>query len=128
MADSTDFGHLNSGDWDGLQDVASRFEKVCRAAEAADLTSFLPPPESPLRATVLHELIKTELEVRWRKGRVVGMEYYVEKFPELGGMTGLPASLLYEEFRVRQLYGDRPQLLTYQTRFPNQYAELEELV
>src|SRR5262249_50232604 len=128
MADSTGFGDLNSQDWDGLQDVASRFEKACRDAEKADLAAFLPPPEAPLRPTGLRGLIQTGPEARRRKGSVVGLEYYAEKFPELGGMTGMPASLLYEEYRVRQLHGDRPQLLTYQTRFPNQYAELEELV
>lgn len=128
MSDATDFGHLNSEDWEGLQDVASRFEKACRDDEAADLTSFLPLPGSPLRPLCLHELIKTELEVRWRRGRIIGLEYYAEKFPELGGMAKVPASLVYEEYRVRQMYGDKPQLLTYETRFPAQFADLQRLV
>ena len=36
--------------------------------------------------------------------------------------------LLCEEYRVRQQYGDRPGLASYQPRFPAHFAEFQRLV
>lgn len=126
MADN--IGDLNSEQWDGLQELASRFEKACSQEEVVEMNRFLPPLGSPLRPHVLHELIKIELEKRWRGGKIIGLESYLEKFPELGGPAKVSASLIYEEYRVRHVHGDRPQLQTYKQRFPEQFAELQRLV
>ena len=48
------------------------------------------------------------MEMRWRKGEPAKLDYYVETYQELGSFNDLPASLIFEEYRVRQLYGDRP--------------------
>jgi serine/threonine protein kinase len=73
-------------------------------------------------------MIKTELEIRCRRGQEVRLEEYLARFPEVGAIrTGL-APLLYEEYRVRQRYGDQPSLGQYQERFPERFAELEQLV
>ena len=34
---------------------------------------------------------------------------------------------MYEEYRIRQLFGDRPALAQYKTRYPDQFSEVEEL-
>jgi Protein kinase domain len=119
---------LPDADWDQLLSVADRFEEAWKGAEAVDLTRFLPPPGTPLRAAVLQELIKTEMEVRCRRGLPVELEQYLERFPELGTLRALPARLIYEEYRVRMMFGDRPSLVLYRERFPQQFADLRHLL
>jgi serine/threonine protein kinase len=108
--------------------VADRFEEAWKGVEAVDIARFLPPAGTPLRAAVLQELIKTELEVRCRRGLAVALEDYAARFPELGPAALLPARLIYEEYRVRCLFGDRPKLAAYRERFPQRYLELQQLL
>jgi formylglycine-generating enzyme required for sulfatase activity len=129
MSASGDLGGLSSLDWKNLEERADSLEEAWKRDEAVDLSEFLPSGENPARAAILHELIKTDLECRWRRGKPVKLEYYLEKFPEdLGSTETLPASLVYEEFRVRQTLGDRAPLEQYETRFPNQFEEVQRLV
>lgn len=116
---------LDLHDWEQIHDYLDRFEDAWHEGEAAPpLTDFLPPPDDRLRPAVLEELIKTELEIRCRRGHVVRVEKYQEQFPELN----LSLPLLYEEYRCRQLFGDRPTLTSYQERFPTQFSGLEDLL
>src|SRR5262249_20396284 len=120
-ASSGDLGRLETRQWEQLQDMASRFEASWQHAENADLAAFLPPPGNPLRRVALLELIKTDLEARWRRNQIIGMEAYLEKFPELGAAADLEPLLIYEEYRVRHRYGDKPALAGYERRFPHQF-------
>ncbi len=114
---TNDLGTLRSDDWNRLQSCASRFEDSWRQREDVPLEDFLPPSGDPLRPAALNELIKTDLEIRWRRGQRVLLESYLERYPELGRTEDVPVSLVLEEFRVRQAVGDRPDLSTYQGRF-----------
>jgi hypothetical protein len=130
--ESSNLGGLQSLDWERLQDFLDPFEAAWHALEGqpgvAELTGFLPPAADPLRRLALIELIKVDLEFRWRRGLPVGLETYLEDFPELGAASALPARLLYEEYRARQRYGDQPPLADYQLRFPDQFPELQRLL
>jgi serine/threonine protein kinase len=128
MPDTQDLGQLDSTAWDRLQDVTSRFEQAWTQDHTVELSTFLPPEGTPDRRLTLLELVKTELELRWKHGHVLGLEFYLEKYPELAADGVLPAALIYEEYRVRHLYGDKPRLETYGARFPAQYAEVRRLV
>jgi hypothetical protein len=119
---------MSTLDWRRLQEVADRYHQARKQGVAAELEPFLPPPGDPQRRVVLHELIATDLELRWEQRQGVGLEYYLEKYPELGSAPELPAKLIHEEYRVRRRCGDRPTLASYQTRFPDQYEELGRLV
>ena len=121
-------GSLTERDWDRLEELADRFAAAWNQAGAVDLTTYLPPVGDPLRPTALQELIKTELEICWRRGLQCELEGYVQRFPELGSSSELPAALIYEELRVRRLHGDRPAVSTYRRRFPAQWPELERLL
>jgi serine/threonine protein kinase/formylglycine-generating enzyme required for sulfatase activity len=125
---SGDLGRLETRQWEQLQDMASRFEAAWQQSETADLAAFLPPPGNPLRRVALLELIKTDLEARWRRNQIIGVEAYLEKFPELGNAAILAPQLIYEEYRVRHLYGDKPPLAGYERRFPRQFPEFKRLV
>jgi serine/threonine protein kinase len=91
----------------------------------ADLGDLLPPPSSPReRLIALHEMIKIELEFRWGQKRPATLEDYLRRFPELGPAATLPVELIFEEYRARHRYGDRPPLESYKKRFPDQYERL----
>src|SRR5262249_58318043 len=130
--ESCNLGDLRSLDWERLQDLLDPFEAAWHALEGqagvVALGDFLPPATDPLRRLALIELIKADLEFRWRRGLPVGLETYLQDFPELGAAAALPARLLYEEYRVRQRYGDQPPLADYRSRFPDQFAELRRLL
>src|SRR5215471_9305765 len=110
---------LTDHDWVRLNEQCEALERAWREADGdfVDLGLFLPPVEDPLRRRFLLELIKTELEIRWRRNLPITLENYLARFRELGPIHTLPASLIYEEYRTRCLYGDRPELETYRDRF-----------
>ena len=93
-----------------------------------DLVRFLPPPDALHRRVVLCELIKTQLEARYRHHRGCLLEEYFRLYPELGKPEALSVGLIYEEYRVRTLFGDRPALDEYRDRFPRQFEQLQRLV
>jgi hypothetical protein len=119
---------LQTNQWDRLQEAADRFEELWRSDGAADVQRFLPYPEDPLRPVILEELIKADLEFRWRRGQGMELECYLEQFPELATARGPSPQLIYEEYRVRQCYGDRADLVVYRERFPNQFQQLQGLI
>lgn len=111
-----------------LLQLANRFEQAWQAtsseASPPNLADFLPPPSDPTRPASLLELIRVDLQMRWQRGITALLESYLRQFPELGEATSLSIELIYHEFRVRRLHGDRPALADYQKRFPTQYPRL----
>jgi hypothetical protein len=119
---------LSEEEWNRLQDLADRFEEGWKESDEVDLTAFLPPAGDSLRSLALEELIKSDLEIRWRRKRGKLLEQYLREYPELGDRAGLAPEIVYEEYRVRQVFGDRPALSTYKSRFPDQYPALDHLL
>jgi serine/threonine protein kinase len=126
-----DLGRLRRPEWERLQDILEPFERAWHDLAdpdgLVDLAAFVPRADDPLRPVALCELIKADVEFRWRRGRPVRIEEYLGRFPELGPAHELPPGLLFEEYRVRQRHGDRPPLDEYQARFPGQYPQLVRL-
>ena len=118
---------LDSDLWNRLDELASKLEKSWRKGPV-DLKSILPDEADPLRPLALRELVKVDMELRWRSGEAVKLDDYVRKYGELGPARLLPATLIFEEYRVRQLFGDRPELESYQSRFPGQFVDLKKIV
>jgi serine/threonine protein kinase len=131
MNERASLGQLNTVQFQQLDELAHQFTQACDAAGAeagaVDFNPFLPPAGNSARPAVLHELVKTHLEICWRRGLRTTLADYVVKFPELGSMHELPGKLIYEEYRIRQLYGDKPGLAAYKVLFPSQYEELQRL-
>jgi serine/threonine protein kinase len=129
MPPATSLGNLDESAWMRLQQLAERLEFLWRESNGeVDLAALLPSPADPTRFATLVELIKTDMEIRGRRNLQVRLDRYVEKYEDLGTVSELSPRLIYEEYRVRHLYGDRPELSTYKRRFPRQFAELESLV
>ncbi|MGQ0635854.1 MAG: serine/threonine-protein kinase [Planctomycetaceae bacterium] len=111
--------------------LADRVESFLRAWENAPeppaLGGFLPDDPPAVRRLTLVELIKVDLECRWRGRRAPRtLEEYLAEFPELA--ADLPADLVYEEFHVRRQAGDAVQAAHYLARFPAIARELERLL
>jgi serine/threonine protein kinase/formylglycine-generating enzyme required for sulfatase activity len=112
-----------------LQAIAERLERTWESSDTVDLRQFLAQVDEPrLRLLAIHELIKTELEIRWRRRKDRFLEDYVHALPELGPLSSLPVELIYEEYRSRFLFGDKPKLESYRARFPTQYPGLQEYI
>src|SRR4051812_5362357 len=126
MAENTnELSHLTDARLlDELETLASKLEDGWKKGPI-DLAALLPAPPSPLRKHALLELIKVDLECRWRHSQPVVLDYYLDRFPDLGKARDLPAKLVFEEYRVRHLWGDKPPLTLYQTRFPAQFEQLQ---
>src|SRR2546429_9325049 len=93
-------GDLEADQWDKLQDLADRFEEACKNGPVQDLAQFLPTKEDSLRVTALMELVKADLEIRWRRKEGKPLEGYLERFPELGSSSSLPPQLIFERNRI----------------------------
>ena len=128
MEPQNDLGRLKTQEWQSIQDLVTRFEDASQDTAVAPLESFLPPAGDPLRQISLVELVKSDLELRWRRGKGLTIEVYLDRFPELKALPSLWPQLLFEEFRIRQQFGDKPGLAGYQQRFPEQFRAIEDLV
>jgi serine/threonine-protein kinase len=108
-----------------------RFDSAWQTGPAPRIQAFLLPPEASAPAdssrSLLVELIKIDLEYRWKRGVVPGdalparprLEDYRAAFPELR----VSAELIAEEYRVRRRFGDRPQRDEYLRRFALDVAQ-----
>ncbi|HTU93032.1 MAG TPA: protein kinase [Gemmataceae bacterium] len=124
-------------------------EKLLLAFEQAWQSGSRPPLETLLsqlpasdpatesaRQRLLVEMVKIDLEYRWRgstspvaddlPARPL-LEDYLRRFPALGPLERLSPELIGEEYRVRWLWGDRPNAHIYYARFPT-HADLPALL
>jgi serine/threonine-protein kinase len=127
---------------DTLWVLLERFEVAWCEGDAPRIDEYLvelgsagPDPEPSSRCALLEELIKIDLEYRWRRAGIssnIGVETsgpcgllplrprledYVACYPELGTPEFLPVTLIREEYRVRRRWGDRPDHAEYADRF-----------
>src|SRR5262249_9576567 len=94
---------LSDSDWLRVEAVLERFEAVWRGDGAEPrIEDFLPHPNDSERRRVVEELIKIDLEYRWRRGDRPLIEEYLVRFSELSGANGPPIELLKTELRVRK--------------------------
>jgi tRNA A-37 threonylcarbamoyl transferase component Bud32 len=122
-----------------LDECLERFDAAWRAGQPPSLATFLQSvvesgefrePES--RRHLAEELVRIDLEYRWRAAESAGaetrvpgglparprLEDYVAHLPELGTLDELSAGLIADEYWLRQRWGDRPGHAEYAERFP----------
>ena len=107
--------------------IASRFESAWseRPGDPPDPRAFL-PDDSRERSGALLALLRIDLRRRRQTRRAATLEWYRERFPELGD-EGLVA-LIYEEFCLREEDGGRPDADEYEQRFPTLASSIRELL
>lgn len=112
------------------------FEAAWRSGNPPDIRSIIDKAPSKIRITLLHELIRVDLEYRWKNGSLAAtngrprafprykIEDYAARHPELGDPSKPPLHLIVEEYRVRQRWGDQPDAAEFAQRFSDHGQEL----
>jgi serine/threonine protein kinase len=125
----------NQGNWDSREQLLFEFEQAWQREPPPALEVFWRtacPSDSSQRRELLEELVKIDLEWRWRRPPSPGgssvrprLEEYAARYPDLGGMS---LALIGEEYRVRQRWGDWPGHEEYLLRFPSHAPQLRLLL
>jgi serine/threonine-protein kinase len=121
------------------RELVDSFEKAWRSGTVPQIQHFLPPTSSglaepePGRRKLLEELVKLDLEYRWRQppspdSKPWLLEEYAAHHPELGPPDAFPLDMIGEEYRVRQRWGDRPGQAGYLARFAQHGPKLQALL
>ena len=116
-----------------LDQLAAAFEAAWNEGPV-DLAAFA--AERSVGREALIELVKIDLERRWRRAAEAGatlaslgaaseggqerrlLEDYFRELPELGAPESAPLELVVEEYYVRTRWGDAPAAEAYSERFP----------
>jgi serine/threonine-protein kinase len=113
-----------------LDPLIEQFEKAWHSPTPPRLEDFYRTQgealEPAARRQLLYELIKVDLDYRWKKqasksaglGKTFYLEDYAKQLPELGPVQELSVELIAQEYHVRHLFGDRPVVEHYIQRFP----------
>ncbi len=128
---------MSDGTFD-LESHLEHFEEAWGLGNPPDVQEFLESVAEPDRRRLLVELIKIDLERRWRSPATQTddtklparplLENYAELYPLLGLVSELPLGLIAEEYRVRRLSGERPSSEEYVRRFDLTSAAWKEAV
>lgn len=113
------------------QEIQIRSDMVRQALERnpyTDVGDYLPTPGSAHRKDILLAVIPLDLHYKARIGQPTRLEAYLQRFaPDLTQET-VPVELLYEEYRVRHRFADKPQVAEYRSRFPLQFEAFRQYV
>lgn len=90
----------------GLDEIVDDYEQQFADDSQVRIEDFVPSQGDPARSEVLAELIRVDLELRWKKGAPRTLADYRSRFPEEFQSEGFLAPLAFEEYRVRLLLGD----------------------
>ncbi|HTU17839.1 MAG TPA: protein kinase, partial [Gemmataceae bacterium] len=125
-----------------LEPLLYAFEQAWQAGDRPPIETLLAqlplgdPAADSAQRRLLEEMVKIDLEYRWRGSAFPGddelparplLEDYLLRFASLGPLERLSPELIGEEYRVRRLWGDRPDAQNYYARFPV-HAELPALL
>ncbi len=126
MLSQNDYRKLSDADWNVLQERADRFEKALKKGPVDDWGPFVEGLAPPLRTSVLHEMVKVDLDHRWQHGERPLLEEYMFRHGEIGDVDTIPVDLICEEYRIRKNRGGEPNLDDYYGRFPEQFTAVKQ--
>jgi serine/threonine protein kinase len=113
--------------WDALADRIEAFVTAWESGDPPRLAEHVPEGPRVVRKLALFEMIKVDLEYRWKGDEGRYIEDYAREFPEIAD-AGVPCDLIYEEFHIRRLNGREVAAEEYFERFPDQADELRRLL
>ena len=102
---------------DELDDYVRAFELAHARRGEADPAAYLPPTGHPLRAAVLRELVRVDLEYGWERGRPRDLSEYLITFPALAADSDGLREIAFEEYRLRRQAGQCASAGEYLTRY-----------
>jgi hypothetical protein len=100
-----------------LEDFVDAFEAAWARHGDADPAQFVPDRRHDLYLPVLGELIRIDMELRWKRGVPRRPEDYRDRFPLLFENREMLRGLAFEEYRLRRQAGETPSPAEYQKRF-----------
>ena len=104
--------------WWAIAECADAYETACGNG-FPELRPFVERLASGDRAAGLAELVKVELERRWRSGARKQIEDYLRDYPELNDSSVSLNDLVAQESLVRARYDNPPTVDELQSRFPS---------
>lgn len=117
---------LDDSDWARLTETLEAFSQAWSSSSLPpSIIEFLPEVDSALRSELAPELIKLDLEQRWRLGLRRLVEDYSIDVPELDSLMSV--ELVFEEYHIRKTAGDRVSPTEYFKRFPTMARDLDGL-
>jgi len=122
-----------------FDEIIDRFEESWSLGEPLRIDDLLLPLDHPDHTRTVKELIKIDMEYRWRhvhrepntppETRLVTeafVEDYAMRFPSVLNNALFPIDLIAEEYRTRKRWGDHPSPSSYVERFPDQSLVIKE--
>ncbi len=85
----------------GMDAIIESFEDAHASENPVRIRDFLPDRTDAIYTQVLQELVRINMEKRFRSHESISLEDYREDFPELFESADLLAPLAFEEFRLR---------------------------
>lgn len=102
---------------DRIDASVEAFEEASARDSSVAVGDYLPEPGDPLFAAIGAELLRVDLELRWRRGCPKDVREYQREFPALLSEREVLAQVAFEEYRVRCRAGDGPSPAEYERRF-----------
>ncbi len=109
---------LSDAAWDTIDVAIRQLEEAWRQAPQPDIGPWIPPVGNPLRLRVLVELIRVDLECRWKSGVPTRIEDYLHDWPELLGQERVVLALLDSECLTCAMFSTLPTGEELCSRFP----------
>ena len=94
-----------------------QFEDACTGKTIPGIEGFLPEPTQPYYSTVLGELIRVDMDIRWGRKEPRKLREYVEKFPQIREDTISFSNVCYEDYRQRRLAGEDIDSILYEQSY-----------
>ena len=113
---------------DRLQNLLADFEqswhpkllgKTCKQLATEEDGNF--------RQVATQEIARIDLTQRWKSGKGPLLESYSKKLPDFGPTNSVHVDLILTEYKVRKELDAALRIESYESRFPDQYAELVRL-
>ena len=111
---STDYFKVNC---QKLDDAIEFFESEWNRTGEAAVDDFLPVAADPEFESFAVELLRVDLERRWKSGSVRSIAEYRDLYPELLERPRVLERLAFEEYRLRKKNGDSVTPADYARRF-----------
>ncbi|MFO0880029.1 MAG: protein kinase [Gemmataceae bacterium] len=89
-----------------------------------ELAEYLPPPDDPARLATLADLVRIDLEYRWKAENGCPVETYLVRYPELTSDTELVLDLIAWEYELRRRTEPALDVNDFAQRFPHQAGQL----
>lgn len=118
---------VSTGEGASLGHIVAAFEEAWQRGDRPALAEFLPSSD-PGRRIVLVELVHADLELRLKEGEAVGVEFYLERYPELAADREVVLALLSSEFGLRRRQNPNLDASEYYRRFPHLRDELSRFL